>query len=367
MTPKRILYIEDDPGSRRLVRKILERDGYLVYDAENGMDGIDQAKTICPDLILMDMRIPVMDGYETTTRLRGIAAIKDIPIIALTGHAGDSDRKRSLIAGCSGYLTKPIIVKEFSRKIADYLRGTREHVDPLEGNGYLKEYSQHLAARLDQMNRQVHEYYQQFNSVCDGIMGTMMNALQEKDPYTFGHSSRVTRYATAVGRQMALSGEDLGTLTRAGALHDVGKVVIDLSSINKTARLSKKEWARMKKHPTIGSSILAPLCFLHREIAIVAHHHERWDGAGYPDGLSGNAVHLLTYIIGVADSYDAMTSARCYREKVMEPDEVIDELKRCRATQFHPDVADTMIALVEAGKLPMEEFAGLGDLIPVVA
>lgn len=367
MTRKKILYIEDDPGSRRLVRRILERDGFLVHEAENGIEGIDQAKTICPDLILMDMGIPGMDGYETTTRLRGMAPMKDIPIVALTGRARQGDRERSLIAGCSGHLTKPIIVKEFSRKIRDYLSGAREHVDPLEGNGYLKEYSQRLAARLDQVNRQVHEYNQQFNSVCGSIIGSMMNALQQKDPYTFGHSSRVTRFALAIGRRMGLSNEDLGTLTRAGLLHDVGKVVIDLSSINKPGRLSKKEWARMKKHPTIGSSILAPLCFLHQEISIVAHHHERWDGTGYPDGRSGDAINLLTYIVGAADSYDAMTSARCYREKVMEPDEVTDELKRCRGSQFHPDVADTLIALIDQKKLTVDELVGAVDLIPVVA
>ncbi len=367
MTPQKILYIEDDPGSRRLVRKILERDGFRVHDAENGIAGIDQAKTICPDLILMDMGIPGMDGYETTTRLRGMAAMKDIPIVALTGRASAGDRERSLIAGCTGYLTKPIIVKEFSEKIRDYLSGTREHVDPLEGNGYLREYSQRLAARLDQVNRQVHEYNQQMNSVCRGIVSSMMNALQEKDPYTFGHSSRVTHFALAIGRQMGLSTEDLGTLNQAGLLHDVGKVVIDLSSINKPGRLSKKEWARMKKHPTIGSSILAPLCFLHQEISIVAHHHERWDGAGYPDGLSGSAIDLLTYVIAAADSYDAMTSARCYRERVMGPEEVIDELKRCRASQFHPEVADTLITLIEEDKLAAEEMACLMDMIPIVA
>ncbi|MDX1764634.1 MAG: response regulator [bacterium] len=367
MTGKTILYIEDDPGSRRLVRKILERDGFLVHDAENGFEGIDLAQTIFPDLIIMDMGIPGMDGYETTTRLRGMPGLKNIPIVALTGRASEGDRERSLIAGCNGLLTKPIIVKEFSRKIRDYLSGLREQIDPLKGNSYLKEYSQHLAARLDQMSRQMHEYNQQMNSVCGGILGSMMNALREKDPYTYGHSSRVTHFATAIGRQMALSTEDLDTLTRAGLLHDVGKVVIDLSSINKPGRLSKREWSRMKKHPTIGSSILAPLCFLHREISIVAHHHERWDGAGYPDGLSGSAVSLLTYVIAAADSYDAMTSARCYREKILAGEEVIHEFRRCRESQFHPEVADTLIALIEEEELAIGESTGLTDMIPVVA
>jgi putative nucleotidyltransferase with HDIG domain len=360
---KRILYIEDDPSSRLLVRKILERDGYHVYDAHNGTEGIDKAITIRPDLILMDIGMPGMDGYETTTRMKGSADLKDLPIVALTGRTSEGDRERCLIAGCSGYLTKPIIVREFSKRIEDYLKGARETLDPLEGSRYFSEYSQRLANRLDEMNRQLLEYDEQMNSVCSNVMSSMMNALEQKDPYTFGHSTRVTRFALTIGRHMKLAAEELATLARAGVLHDVGKMVIDLSEINKSGSLTKKEWARMKKHPTIGASILAPLCFLHKEIRVVARHHERWDGQGYPDGVSGSKLDIPTCIITAADSYDAMTSARSYRNNILKTDEVIDEFKRCRGRQFHPDVADKVITLIEQEKLQHQ--TGVGRMLPI--
>jgi putative two-component system response regulator len=360
MGSKRILCIEDDPASRLLIRKILEGDGFEFHEADNGIEGVRKAREIRPDLILMDMNIPGMDGYEATTRIKGIPDLRDIPIVALTGQSGQGDRERSLIAGCDGYLAKPIIARDLSRKLQGYLTGTRERVKKMEEGSYLREYSLRLVNKLEgkihelaEKNIQLREYGQTMERVYIGVMSSLMNAMEQKDPYTAGHSSRVTRLALAIGRRMRLTTEDLNTLTRAGELHDVGKLIIDLSSINKTGQLTEEEWIRMKEHPTIGARILTPLTFLHREIPIVAQHHERWDGQGYPNGLTGKDLGLLTCIITAADSCDAMTSARCYRDGVTAPAEVIEEIDRCRAAQFHPDVADTLISLIEEERVSL--------------
>jgi putative nucleotidyltransferase with HDIG domain len=188
--------------------------------------------------------------------------------------------------------------------------------------------------------------------MCNGIIWSLTNALDQKDPYTAGHSARVTQLALAIGRRMGLGSEDLMTVARGAQLHDVGKVIIDLSFINKPGKLSDREWALMKKHPSIGASILAPLCFLHREIQIVAHHHEWWDGRGYPDGLAGEELDLLTCIVSAADSFDAMTSGRCYRPETMDLDTAAHEFERCRGTQFHPDVADIVVRLIKKNEVP---------------
>ncbi len=359
MASPKILCIEDNPSSRLLIRKILERNGYEILEADNGIEGVHIAKEFLPDLILMDINIPGLNGYEATTRIKSIPELKDIPIVALTGQSGEGDRERSLIAGCDGYLAKPIVARDLPEKIRNYLSGAREKVHaPIERN-YLREYSHRLVGHLEEKivelaekNRQLQEYGQKMENVYIGIMSSLMNAMEQKDPYTAGHSARVTRIAQTIGRSMGLSRKDLNTLTRAAELHDVGKLIIDLSSINKAGRLTEEEWNRMKEHPTIGAHILEPLSFLDREIPIVARHHERWDGNGYPKGIPGPELDLLTCIITVADSYDAMTSARCYRNGFTDQNEVIRELRRCRGVQFHPRVTDVLTGLLEEGDVP---------------
>ncbi len=365
MNGKTILCIEDNPTSRILIRKILEQSGFKVYEADNGIEGIGKAKEILPDLILMDINIPGMDGYESTTLIKGVPQLKNIPVVALTAQADEGDRERSLIAGCDGYMTKPIIAKDLIRKVEDCLGGARDRMHLPAERTYLKEYSHRLVNRLEEKihelaekNKQLQLYSQKMEDVYVGIICSLMNALEQKDLYTSGHSARVTQFALSIGRSMGLTPEELSILTRAGELHDVGKLIIDLSSINKTGCLTEQEWNRMKEHPIIGAHILSPLSFLSKEIPIVLHHHERWDGQGYPDHLQGKDLDLLTCIITAADSYDAMTSARIYRHGIIRRKEVIEEIQRCRGSQFHPEVADTLVTLIE-------DRPGVGWLAPV--
>ncbi len=353
---RRILCIEDDPTIRLLTRKILEQEGFEIYEADNGLQGIQMAQHIHPDLILMDINIPLLDGYETATRIKGMAELKHIPIVALTGQCGEGDRERSLIAGCDGYMTKPINFEALPRKIAEYLSGTKDPIQGTTESSYLREYSHRLVERLESKilqladsNQRLRETSNIMEKVYVDIIGSLMNAMEKKDPYTVGHSGRVTQLGQNIGGRMGLSSADLNTLNRAAELHDVGKLTIDLSAINKSGKLTEDEWIKMREHPTIGAHILAPLTFLSKEIPIVCHHHERWDGKGYPAGLARGDLDLLTCIITAADSYDAMTSARSYRQGIATRQEVMEEITRGRGTQFHPDVADTLLALVGEG------------------
>ncbi|MEK6776463.1 MAG: HD domain-containing phosphohydrolase [bacterium] len=358
MNGKTILCIEDNPTSRLLIRKILEQNGYKVYEADNGIEGISIAKKILPDLILMDINIPGMDGYESTTLIKGLPELKNIPVVALTAQADEGDRERSLISGCDGYMTKPIIAKNLIKKIESCLNGAKDNIQFPAERLYLKEYSHRLVSRLEEKinelavkNKQLERYSQDMEDVYVGIICSLMNALEQKDRYTSGHSARVTQFALSIGRRMGLASEELNTLTRAGELHDVGKLIIDLSSINKSDRLNEQEWKRMKEHPIIGAHILSPLSFLSKEIPIVLHHHERWDGRGYPDHLEGKDLDLLTCIITAADSYDAMTSERFYKQGITGRKEVIQEIQRCTGSQFCTEVADTLVTMIEQSEI----------------
>ena len=168
-------------------------------------------------------------------------------------------------------------------------------------------------------------------------MSSLQNAMEEKDYYTAGHTMRVTEYAVMLGSAMGLEGQDLVVLRRAAQFHDIGKLVIDLSCIQKPGKLSDEEWALIKKHPAVGANIIKPLGFMEREQFIIRHHHERMDGNGYPDGLVGDQLDDLTKILIVVDSYDAMTSRRNYRRN-LSMDEAIDELHNCSGSQFDPDI-----------------------------
>jgi putative nucleotidyltransferase with HDIG domain len=171
------------------------------------------------------------------------------------------------------------------------------------------------------------------------LMTSLQNAMEEKDYYTAGHTMRVTEYALMLGVAMGLSENEILVLRRAAQFHDIGKLVIDLSCIQKPGKLSEEEWVLIRKHPTVGANIIQPLGFMEREQFIIRHHHERIDGKGYPDGLTGDQLDDLTKILIVVDSYDAMTSKRNYR-KNMNLQEAVKELYKGIGTQFDPNIVE---------------------------
>jgi putative nucleotidyltransferase with HDIG domain len=170
-------------------------------------------------------------------------------------------------------------------------------------------------------------------------MSSLQNAMEEKDYYTAGHTMRVTEYALMLGLAMGLTESEILVLRRAAQFHDIGKLVIDLSCIQKPGKLTAEEWVLIRKHPTVGANIIQPLGFMNKEQFIIRHHHERMDGTGYPDGLTGDQLDNLTKIIIVVDSYDAMTSRRNYR-KNMTMEQAVEELFRCSGTQFEPSIVE---------------------------
>jgi putative nucleotidyltransferase with HDIG domain len=169
--------------------------------------------------------------------------------------------------------------------------------------------------------------------------------MEEKDFYTAGHTMRVTEYALMLGMAMNLEENQIVVLRRAAQFHDIGKLVIDLSCIQKPGKLTDEEWILIRKHPTIGANIIKPLGFMHREQFIIRHHHERVDGKGYPAGLTGDELDDLTKIITVVDSYDAMTSRRNYREN-MTMEQAVTELLNCRTTQFDAKIVEVFAGAI---------------------
>jgi len=354
---KQILYIEDNYENKLLVRRLLESAGYNVLEADDGLSGIKMAVEHIPDLIIMDINIPGMDGYEATTKLKNMSELAHVPIVALTANVMKGDREKSLVAGCDGYMQKPINPDTFVDTLQQYLVGRRDQVEKEQQSLFLKQYSQKLVDRLEekileleQKNKQLEGKSREMEETYIGVIASLTRAIEAKHPSTAGHSERVTNYAVAIGKEMGLSKRDIKILRRSGMLHDVGKIVVELSSIDKPGALEQDEWTAMRKHPTIGAQILEPLRFLEREIDIIHNHHERPDGKGYPRGLRGPQLDLLTGILTVADAFDAMTSPRSY-STAMPLEECIRTMEEGKGTQFMADVVDTLLRLVRNGDL----------------
>lgn len=178
------------------------------------------------------------------------------------------------------------------------------------------------------------------------ILENFTHFIESKHSDLERHSSRVSIFAVAIAREMGLSKEEIRIIERAGYLHDIGKIGINELIWFKPGSLTEEEWAEVKKHPEIGKKIIELSMMLHMEQPVVRHHHERFDGKGYPDGLSDKKIPLAARILAVADAYDAMTSSRPYRE-AMQPLEAIEELKRCNGTQFDPEVVNAFLKVIE--------------------
>jgi len=346
---KRILYIEDNLSNRMLVRRLLEASGFEMLEAEDGINGIKIAQAELPDLILMDINIPGMDGYEATTRLKNIEQTQAIPIVAVTANVMKGDREKSLIAGCDGYIQKPIDPESFTDQVLSFLGGKREIVEEKKESRYLKEYSKKLVEKLEvkvieleEKNKQILNTQRRMEEIYVGIISSLTNAMEARHTYTAGHTQRVTEYCLMIGKELGLSGEDIKTLRRAARLHDIGKLAVDLSTIDKPGELEDEEWVVMKRHSAVGADILKPLKFLQRELELIRDHHERLDGSGYPMGKKGDQISLLTSILSASDVFDALTTPRPYHDP-MSKEDAAQYLSEMKGKHFIPEVVEAFI------------------------
>jgi putative nucleotidyltransferase with HDIG domain len=245
---------------------------------------------------------------------------------------------KAINLGAYDFLTKPIEDLDiFNVKIRRAIEKRMYVLKERQYKAALEDDIQVKAIQLEEQNKLLLTYSNSLEQATVQLMTSLQNAMEEKDYYTAGHTKRVTEYALMLGAAMGLNEKDLLVLRRAAQFHDIGKLVIDLSCIQKPGKLTEEEWVLIRKHPTVGANIIQPLGFMEREQFIIRHHHERIDGRGYPDGLTGDQLDDLTKILTVVDSYDAMTSKRNYR-KNMTMQEAVEELYRRSGTQF-----DTMI------------------------
>ncbi|HBI14786.1 MAG TPA: cyclic di-GMP phosphodiesterase response regulator [Desulfobulbaceae bacterium] len=343
----KILIADDDDLVRNAVEKILTMFDYDVVAVASGKAVLE---TISDDfdVIILDINMPDMDGFQTIEGLNRQHC--DVPVLFLTGAGSMDYAIKAINLGAYDFLTKPIEdIELFHVKVKravekrGYILNEKNHRQNLEHE--VREKTRELAEK----NVLLQRYSLQLEEATVQVMSSLQTAMEEKDMYTAGHTRRVTQYSQLLGQEIILSREDMKVLERASHFHDIGKLVIDLSCIQKPGKLTAEEWALIKKHPEVGANIIQPLKFTERERSIILHHHERLDGHGYPDGIGGDDLDTLTRIITIADSYDAMTSRRNYRRNLTTMD-AVSELRRCSGTQFDPELAEAFIGIVFANK-----------------
>jgi putative two-component system response regulator len=277
--PARVLIAEDDPASRELLTQLVEALGHETQPVADGAAAWRIAESAPPDLILSDVSMPQMDGFELCRLLKGSLKTRLIPVILLTA-IGEEHKQAGIEAGADDFLNKPVSLGDLRVRMRSLIR-MKAFTDELES--------------------------------AETVLMTLAASIEAKDPYTEGHCERLADMAQALGKALGVNEGLLKALQRGGYLHDLGKIAIPDSILLKPERLTPEERGIIKQHPVTGERICRPLRSLRAVLPIIRHHHEKWDGSGYPDGLSGEAIPFGARILQVVDVFDALTTDRPYR------------------------------------------------------
>ncbi|MEK6560369.1 MAG: HD domain-containing phosphohydrolase, partial [Nitrospirota bacterium] len=348
---KDILVVDDEPIIRDILVRKLTSSGYRPVAVENAFEALDKMREKTFPVILSDIMMPGIDGIELLKKVR--SGYPDTAVVMITAVSNANAAIEALKEGASDYLIKPFNLEEIVMSIANALekrrlilenRGYQEHLEELvrvqtaEIRGLLAIEQQ----KTFQLNKALDEIQVTYNTTLEALS----TALDYRDSVTEGHSQRVVKYSIEIGKALGLKDYDLEVLARGTLLHDIGKIGVPDSILRKPAILTSEEWGEMRKHVEYGYSMLQGIPFLKDASSIVLHHQERYDGAGYPQGLKRDEIVIGARIFAIVDTYDSMTTDRPYRKALTDKD-AREEILRGRNSQFDPVVVDTFFKIPE--------------------
>jgi putative two-component system response regulator len=322
-----VLIVDDEYIGRETLQSILEGEGYELEMAENGFQAIEKAKELLPDVILLDVMMPGMTGFEVCQRIRSDPQIAEIPIIILTALDDRESLLNALKAGADDFISKPFDRYELRARLLGITRLNR----------YQKLLQER--AKLREANAQLLNAYE---ATIEGLS----HALDLRDRETEGHSRRVTEVTIRLAQALNIGDDEITHIRRGALLHDIGKIGIPDSILHKPDKLTEEEWVIMRRHPQFAHDMLSPIEYLRPALVIPYNHHEKWDGTGYPRGLKSEEIPMSARLFAIADVWDALTSNRPYRN-AWTKEQARAYIHEQSGKHFDPAVVDLFFRVIE--------------------
>jgi len=330
-----ILIVDDEKAIRKLLHKTLSSEGYRCVEAGSADQALDKMQAESVDLVLLDIKMPGKSGMELLAEIR--EHYPDVMVIMVTIINDINTAIESIRQGAYDYIIKP-----FNLDVA--VNSVKRAIEKRQLELELRDYQRHLERKVEEQAKEIHERFL-------GAMQSLVFALEANDSYTAGHSQRVCEIALAMGKRLALSDDALEDLRWGSLLHDIGKIAVDQSIVNKPAKLTAAEYECVMTHTIVGASIMQPAVRNKGITEIIEYHHAHYNGSGLHQKLKGKDIPLLARIVAVADAYDAMTSLRPYHAALPRK-EALAEIRRDVGKQFDPLVANTFLEMTEADITP---------------
>ncbi len=322
-----ILIVDDEVSGRDTLEAILEPEGYILVMAENGYQALEKAVQIKPDVILLDVMMPGMNGFEVCRRIRSEEQLAEIPIIFLTALDDRQSLLNSLEAGADEFISKPFDRFELRARLLGITRLNRFH-------------------KLSKERLNLEIAHIELKAAYDATIEGWSRAMDLRDRETEGHTQRVTELTLKLAALAGIDQTELVHIRRGALLHDMGKLGIPDSILLKPDKLSTDEWELMRQHPQLAYDMLYPIEYLHPALDIPYCHHEKWDGSGYPRRLKGEQIPLSARIFAVVDVWDALTSDRPYR-RALGRDEVLEYIKEQSGKHFDSQIVELFLQVIQ--------------------
>ena len=311
-----VLVADDQAANRELLEELLTAQGCKVIAVPDGAAAIEQLTRTQVDLVLLDVMMPHLNGFEVCEKIKNNPDTYLIPVIIITALSDKQDRLEGIKVGADDFLTRPVDRTELLARVRSLLK---------------------LKQRTDELER------------AESVLFSLARSIEGKDPYTHGHCERLAEYSARLGEQLGLSEDQITALRRAGVVHDVGKIAVPDAILLKPGRLTPDEWIIIREHSVVGERICAPLKSFRFVLPIIRHHHEKFDGSGYPDGLRGDAIPVTARVLQIVDVYDALTTDRPYKKAFSVTDALQTMKEEVAKGWWDPHIFDQFERLVRIG------------------
>jgi putative two-component system response regulator len=323
-----ILIADDQAPNRELLEELLTAEGFKVASVSNGADALERLSLFPFDLVLLDVMMPQLTGFQVCKKIKANPDTYLIPVILITALSQKQDRIEGITAGADDFLSRPVDRAELLARVRSLLK---------------------LKLRTDELER------------AESVLFSLARSIEGKDPYTHGHCERLSDYSARLAQHLDLPEDQIIALRRAGIVHDIGKIAIPDSILLKPGKLTEDEWKVVREHPVVGERICAPLKSFRSVLPVIRSHHEKCDGSGYPDGLRGENIPIAARVLQIVDVYDALTTERPYKKAFSITDSLQTMKEEVARGWWDPHVFDEFEKLIRSGTADFLSRAAAGN------